>query len=60
MPTVGELTALYTNFMVGPRPGRGVCRTCFNLTDGYTRCYACAHGESWLDAVAPISYSVAR
>ena len=23
------------------------------------RCYACTHGEQWLDAVAPISYSVA-
>jgi predicted amidophosphoribosyltransferase len=32
---------------------------CFNLTDGYDRCYACAHGGRALDAVAPISYSVA-
>jgi predicted amidophosphoribosyltransferase len=34
-----------------------VCGTCFNLTDGYWRCYACTHNESSLDAVAPISYS---
>lgn len=60
MATVGELSALYQNFMLNPRPGPGVCATCFNLTDGYSRCYACAHGEPVLDAVAPISYSVAR
>lgn len=60
MPTVGELTALYENFMLGPRSGPGVCDTCFNFTDGYTRCYSCAHGQLWLDAVAPISYSIAR
>ena len=60
MPTVAELTALYTNFMLGPRRGPGVCDVCFNFTDGYTRCYACSHGEAWLDTVAPISYSVAR
>jgi predicted amidophosphoribosyltransferase len=59
MPTVAELTALYGNFMLGPRPGPDVCSVCFNLTDGYGRCYACAHGGLWLDAVAPISYSVA-
>ena len=60
MPTVGELTALYENFMLGPRAGPDVCNVCFNFTRGYERCYACAHGEVWLDAVAPISYSVAR
>jgi hypothetical protein len=60
MPTVAELTALYGNFMLGPRRGPEVCRVCFNFTNGYTRCYACAHGERWLDAVCPISYSVAR
>ncbi len=60
MPTVGELTELYSNFMLGPRPGPDVCTTCFNFTRGYQRCYACAHGRSWLDAVAPVSYSVAN
>lgn len=58
MPTVADLTALYGNFMFNPRPGPEVCRVCFNLTDGFARCYACAHVEPWLDAVAPISYSV--
>ena len=60
MPSVRELTALYENVMLGPRPGPGVCGTCFNFTDGYARCYACDHGRLVLDAVAPISYSVAR
>src|SRR5438552_11887684 len=60
MPTVGELSALYENVLLGPRRGPDVCRTCFNFTAGYDRCWACAHGETRLDAVLPISYSVAR
>jgi predicted amidophosphoribosyltransferase len=60
MPSVAELAAPYGNFMLAPRPGPGVCRTCFNLTDGYDRCYACTHMPRHLDAVAPISYSVAH
>jgi predicted amidophosphoribosyltransferase len=60
MPSVRELTALYENVMLGPRRGPSVCGTCFNFTDGYSRCYACDHGQPVLDAVAPISYSVAR
>src|SRR5437763_9003760 len=46
--------------LLSPRPGPGVCAVCFNLTDGYPWCYACAHGRNVLDAVAPISYSVAH
>lgn len=60
MPTVGELSALYENVLLGPRRGPDVCGTCFNFTAGYARCWACAHGEPTLDAVAPISYSVAH
>jgi hypothetical protein len=60
VPTVRELTALYEGFMVSPRAGTDVCGICFNFTDGYTQCFACANQERWLDAVAPISYSVAR
>jgi predicted amidophosphoribosyltransferase len=60
MPTVAELTALYENFLLTPRHGPGVCRVCFNFTRGYELCYACAHGTRCLDAVAPISYSVAH
>lgn len=59
MPTVRELAALYDNVMVPPRLGPGVCRTCFTFTDGYEQCYACAKSQPWLDAMAPISYSVA-
>ena len=58
MPTVAELSAPYGNVLLAPQPGPGVCELCFNLTDGYQRCYACAHGGHVLDAVVPISYSV--
>jgi len=60
MPSVRELSALYESVMLGPRRGPDVCATCFNFTNGYERCYACDHGRLVLDAVAPISYSVAR
>jgi len=59
MPSVTELSALYTNFMVGPRPGPDTCERCFNFTRGFENCYACDHNEPWLAATAPISYSVA-
>ncbi len=59
MPTVRELTGLYENFMLTPIRGPAVCDVCFNLTAGYGRCYACVHGTQVLDALAPISYSVA-
>ena len=35
-------------------------RQVLQLTDGYDRCYSCAHLPAMLDAVAPISYSVAH
>jgi hypothetical protein len=57
VPTVGELTALAGNYLLNPRPGPGVCESCLNLTDGFSRCYACASLPSRLAAVAPISYS---
>ena len=59
MPTVAELTDLYGNFMLGPRPGPGVCEVCFTFTEGHERCFACGQQNSSLDAVVPISYSVA-
>jgi predicted amidophosphoribosyltransferase len=46
--------------LLSPRPGPGVCATCFNLIEAYDRCYACSHGRDVLDAFAPISYSVAH
>jgi predicted amidophosphoribosyltransferase len=60
MPTIRELSEPYENVMLGPRRGPDVCPTCFNFTAGYERCYACSYGRAVLDAVAPISYSVAR
>jgi hypothetical protein len=60
MPTVTELSDPYANFLIAPRPGdEGVCRRCFNLTDGYELCFACEHGGDSIDVVAPISYSIA-
>jgi predicted amidophosphoribosyltransferase len=60
MPTVAELTDLYANFMLGPRPGPSICDVCFTFTGGYSRCLPCAQSERChLDVVAPISYSVA-
>src|ERR1700722_9060553 len=59
MPTVAELTELYGNFMLGPRPGPGVCDVCFTFTEGHDRCFVCGQQNSSLDAVVPISYSVA-
>jgi len=59
MPTVAELTDVYTNLLLNPRPGAGVCETCFTFTEGYARCYVCQRAERTLDVVAPISYSVA-
>lgn len=58
MSSVTELSALYGNFLLGPRAGPGVCEVCFDLTDGHPRCYGCATTQQWLDAVLPISYSV--
>jgi len=59
MPSVAELTSLYTSVLLNPWTGPGVCETCFTFTDGYQRCYVCQHAERTLDVVAPISYSVA-
>jgi predicted amidophosphoribosyltransferase len=58
MPSVNELSSLYGNFMLEPRPGPAVCEVCFDLTDGHSRCYGCANTQQWLDAVVPISYSI--
>ena len=60
MATVAELTAPYENFLLAPRRGPGVCEVCFTFTRGYSRCYACAGTEQALDAMAPISYSIAH
>lgn len=59
MPTVAELTEPYGNFMLGPVRGPSVCDVCLTFTDGYPRCYTCARTPQALDALAPISYSVA-
>jgi predicted amidophosphoribosyltransferase len=59
MPTVAELSAPYGNFMLAPRRGPSVCPMCFDLLGADGRCYSCAHGGPPLDAMAPISYSVA-
>ena len=60
MPQVADLTDLYANFLLGPRPGPGVCDLCLDLTDGRRCCTRCERAPEWLDAVAPVSYSVAH
>jgi hypothetical protein len=54
-----DALSVYEEVMVTPRAGFGVCRECFNLTRGFELCYACAQLERTLDAIIPISYSVA-
>ena len=58
MTKVADLSAPYANFMVGPRRGPDVCSRCFDLISGPGRCYRCAQYGRWVDAAAPISYSV--
>jgi predicted amidophosphoribosyltransferase len=58
MATVGELSASYANVMLGPRPGPDVCPQCFDLIGGSAHCPHCWHETAWVDAVAPISYSI--
>lgn len=58
MPNVSDLSTAYESVMIGPRRGTDVCSFCFNLTDGFGRCYACTQSGNWLAAMAPISYSV--
>lgn len=61
MPTVSELTTPYANFMLAPKAGPGICDRCCDLiAEGHTRCDRCASHHDCLDAVAPISYSVAH
>lgn len=60
MPTIHDLTAPYESFMRSPRRGMGVCQRCLTFTDGYSICFACGRTQPWLDAIAPISYSVAH
>jgi predicted amidophosphoribosyltransferase len=60
MPRVIDLTDPYGNFMLAPRPGPGVCEICFDFTGGISRCRWCPETDPWLDAVAPISYSIAH
>jgi predicted amidophosphoribosyltransferase len=57
---VRSLTALYDGFLLTPRPGPGVCSTCFNLIDDYDQCFSCARHEAPLAGVLPVSYSVAH
>jgi predicted amidophosphoribosyltransferase len=60
MPTVAELTAPYEGLMLSPRRGPDVCVDCLNFTRGFERCFACASIPAQLDAIVPISYSVAH
>lgn len=60
MEAARELTASYEGFMLTPRPGPGVCPTCFDLIERHERCYGCKHHPNALTRMVPISYSVAH
>jgi predicted amidophosphoribosyltransferase len=59
VPTVGELTEPYGNFLLNPsRTAEGFCRVCRTFTyDDFSTCYPCGHQPRHADAVLPISYS---
>lgn len=57
MGTIRQLQ-MSTRILHSPRPGPDVCVNCFNLTRGFSKCFACAHLERHLAAMVPISYSV--
>jgi predicted amidophosphoribosyltransferase len=57
MGTVRQLD-MNPTLLHSPRRRAGVCADCFNLTRGFTRCFACAHLEHHLATMVPISYSV--
>lgn len=61
VPTVAELSAPYTNFLINPLSpdAAGVCSVCLTFTDGYRTCYPCGHRPRFADATLAISYSVA-
>ena len=56
MAPARSLTAHYEAFLLTPRPGPGVCATCFNLI--HERCFGCSRNEQALARVLPLSYSV--
>lgn len=59
--TVDEAAGTYQRAMINiAKPGPGVCSICrtFNSPE-FDRCFACGHQPNRLDAVAPITYSVA-
>jgi len=60
-PTVAELSAPYTNFLINPLApsSHGVCSVCLTFTDGHATCYPCGHRPRFADGVLPISYSEA-
>ena len=57
---MGTLTQLKmsTRILHSPRRGPDVCLNCFNLTRGFSQCFACSQVELHLAAMVPISYSV--
>lgn len=59
MGSVARLSDEARTYLIAPRRGPGVCVDCFNLTRGYEHCYACTAAGGHLQAIVPISYSVA-
>lgn len=57
---MAEVSPFSTEHLYRPRPGPGVCIDCFNTTYGRGRCFSCRSHGRFLDAIVPISYSVAH
>jgi predicted amidophosphoribosyltransferase len=61
LPTVAELSAPYTNFLINPLApdAAGVCAVCLTFTDGRATCFPCGKRPRFADAALAVSYSIA-
>lgn len=57
MGTVAQLK-MSSRLLRSPRHASSVCEKCFNLTRGFSRCFACSQLEDHLAVMVPVSYSV--
>ncbi len=60
MPTIGDLSDRYANFMITPGPaGPDFCDTCWTpCNPAFGRCYRCSNQPNHLAAMVPLTYSL--